>query len=62
MKIKPATPNVRALSREEYASRFDGVSIAVLLPCYNEEPTIGMCVADFLAALPTATVYVYDNN
>lgn len=38
------------------------MSIAVLIPCYNEEPTIGKVVADFRAALPEAEVYVYDNN
>lgn len=38
------------------------MTIAVLLPCYNEEPTIGKVVADFRAALPEADVYVYDNN
>ncbi len=37
-------------------------SIAVLVPCYNEEITIGKVVADFQTALPEATVYVYDNN
>lgn len=34
----------------------------MLLPCYNEEVTIGKVVRDFKAALPGATVYVYDNN
>ena len=37
-------------------------SVAVLLPCYNEEVTIGRVVHDFRAALPDAVVYVYDNN
>ena len=37
-------------------------SIAVLLPCYNEEATIGKVVRDFKAALPDAAIYVYDNN
>jgi glycosyltransferase involved in cell wall biosynthesis len=37
-------------------------TIAVLVPCLNEEAAIGKVVADFRAALPTATVYVYDNN
>ena len=37
-------------------------SIAVLLPCYNEEVTIGKVVRDFKAALPDAAIYVYDNN
>ncbi len=36
--------------------------VAVLLPCFNEEPTIGKVVRDFRAALPEATIYVYDNN
>jgi glycosyltransferase involved in cell wall biosynthesis len=37
-------------------------TIAVLLPCYNEEAAIAQTVAGFRKALPTATVYVYDNN
>jgi glycosyltransferase involved in cell wall biosynthesis len=36
--------------------------VAVLVPCYNEERAIAKVVADFRAALPQATVYVYDNN
>lgn len=36
--------------------------IAVLIPCYNEEVTIGQVVRDFAAALPGALIYVYDNN
>ena len=36
--------------------------IAVILPCYNEAVAIGRVVAGFRAALPDATVYVYDNN
>jgi glycosyltransferase involved in cell wall biosynthesis len=36
--------------------------IAVLLPCYNEEAAIGLTVTAFRAALPAATIYVYDNN
>lgn len=36
--------------------------IAILVPCYNEGAAIGKVVADFRAALPTAAIYVYDNN
>ena len=36
--------------------------IAVLVPCYNEEAAVAAVVRDFKQALPTATVYVYDNN
>jgi len=39
-----------------------GRRIAVLVPCYNEEVAIAQVVADFRAALPEATIYVYDNN
>ena len=39
-----------------------GRRIAVIVPCYNEEAAIGKVVADFKKALPTATIYVYDNN
>ena len=34
----------------------------MLLPCYNEEAAISATVAGFRAALPGATIYVYDNN
>src|SRR3546814_18163479 len=36
--------------------------IAVLLPCYNEAEAIAQTVNGFAAALPTAKIYVYDNN
>jgi glycosyltransferase involved in cell wall biosynthesis len=32
------------------------------VPCYNEEAAIAAVVRDFHAALPDATIYVYDNN
>lgn len=37
------------------------MSIAVLIPCYNEERTVGKVVEDFRHALPQARIYVYDN-
>ena len=36
--------------------------IAVLVPCFNEEAAVATVVADFRKALPSATIYVYDNN
>nr|WP_210286838.1 glycosyltransferase family 2 protein [Ancylobacter tetraedralis] len=36
--------------------------IAVIIPCYNEELTVGTTVSGFRRALPDATVYVCDNN
>lgn len=38
------------------------MKIAVLIPCYNEEPTIKKVVKDFEKELPEAEIYVYDNN
>lgn len=37
-------------------------TVAVLVPCYNEEKTVKKVAEDFMAALPEATIYVYDNN
>jgi hypothetical protein len=36
--------------------------IVILVPCFNEELTVGKTVAALCKALPLATVYVYDNN
>lgn len=36
--------------------------IAVLVPCFNEEAAVGTVVADFRKALPSAEIFVYDNN
>jgi hypothetical protein len=44
------------------ASDFAHLSVAVVIPCLNEEATIGKVVRDFKSALPDAEVYVYDNG
>ncbi|HTZ69928.1 MAG TPA: glycosyltransferase [Acetobacteraceae bacterium] len=44
------------------AEHGDGVRVAVIIPCHNEAVAIPNVVADFQAALPFATIYVYDNN
>ncbi len=36
-------------------------SIAVLIPCLNEEQTIGKVLDDFRSELPEAEIYVFDN-
>ena len=36
--------------------------VAVILPCYNEQAAIADTIAGFRAALPGATIHVYDNN
>lgn len=38
------------------------LQIAVVIPCYNEGATIATVVRDFRAAIPTASIIVFDNN
>jgi len=40
----------------------NNLEIAVLVPCYNEEAAIADVVNDFRKALPSAGIFVYDNN
>jgi glycosyltransferase involved in cell wall biosynthesis len=37
-------------------------NIAVIIPCYNEDITIGRVIEDFARYLPEAKIYVFDNN
>jgi glycosyltransferase involved in cell wall biosynthesis len=39
----------------------NNIEIAVLIPCYNEESTIGIVVESFKNYIPESSVYVYDN-
>ena len=41
---------------------FSDKKIAVLIPCYNESKTIEKVVKDYKKVLPSADIYVYDNN
>jgi glycosyltransferase involved in cell wall biosynthesis len=52
---KPTTRTKPGKALSRYA-------MAVLVPCYNEEKSIATVVADFRAALPGATIFVFDNN
>ena len=38
------------------------MKIAVLIPCFNEELTIGKVIQDFRSVLPHSNIYVFDNN
>lgn len=38
------------------------LDIAVIIPCHNEAVSIGSVVGKFERVLPSATIYVYDNN
>lgn len=36
--------------------------IAILIPCYNEDKTIQKVIEDYRQRIPSADIYVYDNN
>jgi len=38
------------------------VSIVGVVPCYNEELTIGKIISDFRKIVPEAKTYAFDNN
>ena len=41
---------------------FQGLEVAVLIPCFNEEIAVPLVIRGFRQALPTARIYVYDNS
>jgi glycosyltransferase involved in cell wall biosynthesis len=44
------------------AMTISSMRVAVLIPCFNEEAAVATVVADFRKALPSAGIFVYDNN
>jgi glycosyltransferase involved in cell wall biosynthesis len=42
--------------------QLQSMNIAVVIPCFQEELTIGKVIADFKRALPEAKIHVFDNN
>jgi hypothetical protein len=60
---EPAPPATLDLYRDEPASAaaHEGRSVSVLVPCHNEEATVGAVVRGFRSSCPEATVFVYDN-
>ena len=55
-------PGPRIVGVDEPGGSLDSLRLAVILPCYNEDAAITETIAGFRSALPSATVYVYDNN
>ncbi len=53
LKEGDVTAGARALPR---------ATIAILIPCYNEELTVAEVVHQFRAQIPEADIYVFDNN
>jgi glycosyltransferase involved in cell wall biosynthesis len=63
-RISPLT--TKAWNREPIISNIGLImkekpEIAVLIPCHNEEKTVGKVIEDFRAQLPGASIYVFDN-
>lgn len=56
------TDQSTSLDGRVIANTVDYSTVAVLIPCFNEEITVGKVVSDLKAALPGAKVYVFDNN
>ena len=56
-KLTPTSP-----PSELFRKISETLDIAVLLPCHNEEVAIGRVIRDFRETLPTAAIYVFDNN
>lgn len=54
--------NTKSINKTAIKPISKNPKIAVLIPCYNEEKTIKKVVKDSKKALPTADIYVYDNN
>jgi len=52
----------QALGGGSSAMTSSELRIAVLVPCYNEETAVAAVVSGFRKALPSAEIYVYDNN
>lgn len=51
-----------SISATPASEAFNRYKIAVLIPCYNEGLAVAKVVNEFRAALPSAAVFVFDNN
>jgi glycosyltransferase involved in cell wall biosynthesis len=51
-----------SISKLAHVDADDRLKVAVLIPCHNEALTVAQVITDFRAALPSATIHVYDNN
>src|SRR5581483_3411578 len=45
-----------------YMDALEKTTVAVLIPCFNEEVTVGKVIDDFRRVIPQAAIYVFDNN
>lgn len=50
------------MTTEEFILESIGKKIAIIIPCYNEELTIGKVIDDFKRVIPEAKIFVCNNN
>lgn len=62
LKSETSAPALELVERRPRQDAGRAPRVAVLIPCLNEERTVGRVVRDFRAALPNADIYVYDNG
>jgi len=60
--ISPSAPIQRGDPLAEPSKSQAAAEIAILIPCFNEELTIGAVIEQFRQELPQAKIYVFDNN
>jgi glycosyltransferase involved in cell wall biosynthesis len=53
---------VGSSEKAAFGAVLNQLRIAVLVPCYNEQATVGQVVTDFRRVLPAAEIFVFDNN
>lgn len=53
---------IERLSEHNTRKTIDQLRVAILVPCYNEEVSIGKVVSGFRMYVPQSEIYVYDNN
>lgn len=52
---------LKTLTDQHLLPLYRTLRVAVVVPCHNEELTVGRVIDDFRQALPEATIYIFDN-
>ena len=60
--MRSTTAAINVHDSPETVNSLKVAHVAVLVPCHNEDVSIAKVVSNFKAALPSADIYVYDNN
>jgi glycosyltransferase involved in cell wall biosynthesis len=60
--LKQKNESLRADSSEQAYEVVKQLKLAIMIPCYNEEMTIGKVIDDFRTELPSAELVIFDNG